>query len=169
MSSTTFLSDDLWLGLQRLLKNQDLKTISVQNICEEVGIHRATFYRYHADIFDLIDYGLRKELTTYLKQIIDDKGSQASFALFLQKIQKLEPMISHLQETKHWDLIKEILYRILREMTSSALAKHSLTEVRSYDHFLAFYSGGFQAFLCYFINTPHVDIELIAADIALNL
>ena len=51
-----------------LLKEQDLKKISVRSICEKAGINRTTFYKYYLDVYDLLEK-IEGDLTAELWEI----------------------------------------------------------------------------------------------------
>jgi AcrR family transcriptional regulator len=50
---------DITNALSNLMKKQDIDKISVSAICNEVGISRATFYRYFKDKFAIVEWYLR--------------------------------------------------------------------------------------------------------------
>lgn len=54
-----------------LLKEKDIKKISVSEICTIADINRATFYRYYLDIYDLLDK-IQENFINELKDIFMD-------------------------------------------------------------------------------------------------
>ena len=55
-----------------LLKEQDLKKISVRSICEKAGVNRTTFYKYYLDVYDLLDK-MEANLSAELKAIFQKR------------------------------------------------------------------------------------------------
>ena len=54
-----------------LLKNKDIKHITVSEICAKADINRATFYRYYLDVYDLLDK-IEEEFVNELKLSSND-------------------------------------------------------------------------------------------------
>ena len=79
-------------AMLEIMKNTELKKITVKKICEKAGVNRSTFYAHFIDIYDMLDkmqIELRKELLESYK----DAGkytifSQESFIFFLKYIKK---------------------------------------------------------------------------------
>ena len=55
-----------------LLKNKDIKKITVSEICQKADINRATFYRYYLDVYDLLDK-IEEDFVNELKLASVDK------------------------------------------------------------------------------------------------
>lgn len=71
-----------------LLKKQPLNRITVKKICELAGINRATFYKYYADPFDLLEK-MEQEMIEELRQYVgkrEQKGIQKALIMILEKI-----------------------------------------------------------------------------------
>ncbi|MCP0886098.1 TetR/AcrR family transcriptional regulator [Ligilactobacillus sp. WILCCON 0076] len=43
-------------SFQELLRHEPLEKITVEQICQQAGVHRSTFYRYFQDKYDLLRY-----------------------------------------------------------------------------------------------------------------
>ena len=67
-----------------LLKEQDLKKISVRSICEKAGINRTTFYKYYLDVYDLLEK-IEGDLTAELWEIfcrrLESRGEDQRYLL----------------------------------------------------------------------------------------
>lgn len=58
----------------RLLQTQELKSITVSDLCKETGLNRSTFYANFVDIYDLADK-LRRKLEEEFSVLFSDYGS----------------------------------------------------------------------------------------------
>ncbi|ETY74276.1 hypothetical protein LFAB_08325 [Lactiplantibacillus fabifermentans T30PCM01] len=56
--NTEVRRSQIWRAFYRLLASNNFDEISVQNICDEAGVHRTTFYNYFYDVYDLLQYGM---------------------------------------------------------------------------------------------------------------
>lgn len=55
----------------RLLNEKPVSKLTVKELCEEAGINRATFYKYYANPYDLMDK-LENESLDYLQKQIEE-------------------------------------------------------------------------------------------------
>ena len=149
-SEERFVPDIVWEGLKSLLIEVDFDHISVKKICQISGIHRATFYRYFPDVFELLNYGLKSELTTDLDRIFLSDGSFESFELFLFKLDTLKQHIRHLKGSKYFELILTIFWNVIHKQTVNNFDKDVLSKNKYIVHF---YSTGMLGLIeLYFID-----------------
>lgn len=64
-----------------LIKEKDIKKITVSEICNIADINRATFYRYYLDVYDLLDK-IEEEFVSELKTASNNIESEYSVASF---------------------------------------------------------------------------------------
>lgn len=58
--------NDILNAFNTLIEKKNFEKITVQNILDEAGIGRATFYRYFKDKYDVMNYNYMKFLEEYL-------------------------------------------------------------------------------------------------------
>ena len=74
--------------LQQMLKEKPLNKITVKEICALAEINRATFYKYYADAYDLMDKiedALLKELQETVQHSLKD-GINKTLVQILEKM-----------------------------------------------------------------------------------
>lgn len=62
-------------SLIALLREKPLNKITVKELCQRAEINRATFYKYYADIFDLLEK-LEEGFLTELRNVVNASGGQ---------------------------------------------------------------------------------------------
>lgn len=68
-----------------LIKDKEIKKVTISEICEIADINRATFYRYYTDVYDLLDK-IEEEFVTELKEATSKINNDYSVAKFTNTI-----------------------------------------------------------------------------------
>ncbi|MCR4897788.1 MAG: TetR/AcrR family transcriptional regulator [Acholeplasmatales bacterium] len=72
--------------LIRLLEKEDIKYITIKELCLEAGINRTTFYKYYSDVFDVlyeIENDLFENVSSVLKSNEDNSVKDVLEALIV--------------------------------------------------------------------------------------
>ena len=157
-SERDYLPDKMWLILKGMLEETDFNQITIQKLCTRTQIHRATFYRYFTDIFALLEYGLKTELTSYLDKVILDRGSEQSFKICLEKISSFRNVFEHLEVTNYRDII--FIKKYFDGKFDSQISPHLR------EHLIHFYTSGFTALIDLFLTDQTIEIDHLASDLA---
>lgn len=72
-----------------LLKEKPLNKITVKEICEMAQINRATFYKYYADAFDLMDK-IEDEILLELNEIIKKSSQSGIINTLIQILERMK-------------------------------------------------------------------------------
>lgn len=73
MANLSRTERDFQRALLDLLENHTFMSISVEQLCQEVMVHRSSFYRYYNDKYDLLKHTVNSKITT----LIDSSHSTA--------------------------------------------------------------------------------------------
>lgn len=58
-------------ALKKHMKNKPINKITIQELAEESGLNRRTFYRHFKDIYDLLEWCYQTEIENQIRQYID--------------------------------------------------------------------------------------------------
>ncbi len=138
--------EQMALSLKKLLEQKDLQKITVQEIADDCGINRYTFYYHFKDIYDLLSWAFQNETLAVLqknencltwqegfqmflrhnvenrqvfRRILDGVGTEMLWNLFYQEISHL--MDAFLLDVKGSQEISEDYWRFFRNFYMGAL------------------------------------------------
>ena len=110
-------------ALFELLEKKALQKISVRELCEKADINRATFYKYYADVFDLMDE-VNRDFMHEANDAIGEGGDNfrdrmINMMRFAEKKKEVCKLI--LANSSNNDFLKEIIEQplIARSITES--------------------------------------------------
>ena len=129
---------NLFYALSRLAQNRDMKSIRIFDICQEAGIHRATFYRHLENIQDLLERGTELFWDDLLSSMEEIRRTQR---------QKREAIPPYLQNFFQLVMVSKSVFRAFLIQNSTNvfqistkkriidfLQQHRLTGVVNSDH-----------------------------------
>ncbi len=76
--------EQMALSLKKLLEQKDLQKITVQEIADDCGINRYTFYYHFKDIYDLLSWAFQNETLAIIKKNENCLTWQEGFQMFLR-------------------------------------------------------------------------------------
>ncbi len=156
-------------SLKDLLAKKPLDKISVREITEHCGVNRQTFYYHFRDIYDLLEYILRKELIS----VIDDTDKfltwQDAGIYLLRFLQQNSVITTRALNSLGISAIKQFLYDDIRSIASQYIMQVSdgiKVNPADMEHVIHFYATSFSALLEDWIakgmqKTPEELIELL--------
>lgn len=97
----------IYKGLRRILLVKNLNDITVQDVSEECGISRSTFYRNFNNVVDVLDVMFDWFYNRYLNQRVEETNQLLFFFQYWVKHRDLVHIISHQNES----LIKNCIKR----------------------------------------------------------
>ena len=97
-----------------LLREKDVSSITVKEICEKAGVNRTTFYNHYCDIYDLLEDTENALIENLLELIRRYRGRDAQqiLLIILQEIKKHADEFRHLPGRNG---TSDFLYRIASE------------------------------------------------------
>lgn len=79
-------------SISALMKQKNIKDITVKELCEYADINRGTFYLHYKDIYDMLD-SIEQELSDKFLQIFQKYNSETNedfpYPLFLEILMEL--------------------------------------------------------------------------------
>lgn len=154
----------IWSAMCLLLQNKPLDSISIQEVCDQAGIHRTTFYNHFYDIYDLISYGSNQ----ILKEVFpEEQVENISVDLLTENV------IHFVKEYRKLflNVTKTEFQENLRAATQDAFEEYLLQIVKKQEGqykttlpvetAIRFYCGGAVSLMFYWFENPEIEIEVI--------
>ena len=118
-------------AFNKLIKNKDIDKISVEMIIREADISKATFYRYFADKYDVMNLNFKLLLDSYSKPGICTGYENLYLALFQYGQKNWKFLQRAFDTTGHnsfCEYIGEYSYHLIDVITTQNRAGNGLTE-----------------------------------------
>lgn len=103
-------------ALERLLERKPFSKITVNELAEECGISRMTFYYHFQDIYDLVEWSVNEELDAFLQESDSGdflQGMHRFFQLLLEKKQMVLNMYRSVPRERLENYVYQVTERIL--------------------------------------------------------
>ena len=111
MSQTTKRA--LEASLKKLLLEKPLNKITINDITEDCGVNRMTFYYHFKDIYDLVDWILVEDATEALEGHQDFETWSDAFRDMLEKVQANRVLVLNVYRSISREQVEQYLYRLL--------------------------------------------------------
>lgn len=144
MSQTTKRA--LEASLKNLLLQKPLDKITINDIAEDCGISRMTFYYHFRDIYDLVEWACVEDATRALKGKKTYDTWQEGFFNIFQAVQENKPFIMNVYHVVSRERIEQYLYPLIHRLLLGVVEEKSADmEVKEEDkQFIAsFYEYAF--------------------------
>lgn len=96
-------------SLKNLLLKKPLTKITINDIAEDCGINRRTFYYHFKDIYDLVEWSCREDA----KRALDEKKTydtwQQGFLQIFEAVEKNKPFIRNVYRCVHQEQVERYL------------------------------------------------------------
>ena len=100
-------------ALKNLLKEKKLNKITVQDIADECGINRQTFYYHFQDIYDLVEWTCIEDTEKVLKENRTYDTWQEGFLLVFDLAKKDKTFIDNIYRSVSLEMFEQYLYRLV--------------------------------------------------------
>ena len=114
MSQTTKRA--LEASLKKLLLEKPLNKITINDITEDCGVNRMTFYYHFKDIYDLVDWILVEDAAKALEGRQSFETWTEAFLDILHQIQENKVLVLNVYRSVGREQVEQYLYRILDPM-----------------------------------------------------
>ncbi len=114
MSQTTKRA--LEASLKNLLLQKPLDKITINDIAEDCGISRMTFYYHFRDIYDLVEWACVEDATRALKGKKTYDTWQEGFFNIFQAVQENKPFIMNVYHVVSRERIEQYLYPLIHRL-----------------------------------------------------
>ena len=110
MSQTTKRA--LEASLKNLLLKKPLDKITIQDIADDCGISRMTFYYHFKDIYDLVEWSCMEDATRALAGKKTYSTWQQGFLQIFEAVQENRPFIMNVYHSVSREQVERYLYEI---------------------------------------------------------
>lgn len=98
-------------ALEQLLKTKPFSKITVNELAEECGISRMTFYYHFQDIYDLLEWMVNEELEAFLQETDSAEFLQGMHYLFHLLLEK-KPLVLNMYHSVPRERMEAYVYRV---------------------------------------------------------
>ena len=126
-------------SLKNMLLKKPLDKITINDIAEDCGISRMTFYYHFKDIFDLIEWSCMEDARKALEGKKTYETWQEGFLQIFQAVRDNKPFIMNVYRSVSREHVESYLYKLTYDLLSGVVEEHSQgLNVRDEDkHFVA--------------------------------
>ena len=114
MSQTTKRA--LEASLKKLLNQKPLNKITINDITEDCGVNRMTFYYHFKDIYDLVDWILTEDAIKVMEGRRSFDTWAEAFQDILQQLQDNKTLVLNVYRSVGREQVEQYLYRLLDPM-----------------------------------------------------
>ena len=114
MSQTTKRA--LEASLKRLLLQKPLNKITINDITEDCGVNRMTFYYHFKDIYDLVDWILAEDAAKALENKRNFETWTDAFLDILRQLQENKALVMNVYRSISREQVEQYLYKQLDPM-----------------------------------------------------
>lgn len=138
-------------ALLELLKYEDFKKLTIQQLVDKADINRGTFYHYYLDKYDLLEQ-LENQKIEELQQYIDDqhiKEKEGESTDIVKNI--MVYLVEHIEENREFyyimfnigkvSMIQEKLYKLIYNHLSIYKSSNDTIENMPFSYYMSYASG----------------------------
>lgn len=100
-------------ALKNLLRTKPLNKITVQDIADECGVNRQTFYYHFQDIYDLVEWTYIEDTEKVLKENKTYETWQDGFLAVFTLARKDKTFIDNIYRSVSLEMLEQYLYRLV--------------------------------------------------------
>ena len=100
-------------SLKKLLLEKPLNKITINDITEDCGVNRMTFYYHFKDIYDLVDWILVEDATKILEGRQSFETWNEAYLDILQRVQKNKSLVLNVYRSVGREQVEQYLYKLL--------------------------------------------------------
>ena len=121
MSQTTKRA--LEASLKKLLLQKPLNKITINDITEDCGVNRMTFYYHFKDIYDLVDWILVEDAAKALESKPTFETWTEAFLDILRQVQENKVLVMNVYRSMSREQVEQYLYKMLDPMLREFLGR----------------------------------------------
>lgn len=131
-------------SLKHLLLQKPLNKITINDIAEDCGINRMTFYYHFKDIYDLVDWILVEDATEALEGHQDFETWSEALLDALQRIQDNRVLVLNVYRSISREQVEQYLYKMLDPLLRMFVERENIPVQEEDKQFIIdFYKYGF--------------------------
>ena len=142
MSQTTKRA--LEASLKKLLKEKPLNKITINDITEDCGVNRMTFYYHFKDIYDLVDWILTEDATKAMEGCQSFDTWTEAFLDILHQIRDNKALVLNVYRSLGREQVEQYLYKMLDPLLRMFVERENIPVQEEDKQFIIdFYKYGF--------------------------
>ena len=110
-------------SLKKLLLQKPLNKITINDITEDCGVNRMTFYYHFKDIYDLVDWILVEDAAKALEGKPTFETWSEAFLDILRQVKENRVLVMNVYRSVNREQLEQYLYRLLDPMLRDFLAR----------------------------------------------
>ena len=131
-------------SLKKLLLRKPLNKITINDITEDCGVNRMTFYYHFKDIYDLVDWILVEDATEALEGHQDFETWSDAFRDMLEKVQANRVLVLNVYRSISREQVEQYLYKMLDPLLRMFIERENIPVQEEDKQFIIdFYKYGF--------------------------
>ena len=103
-------------SLKNLLLKKPFDKITINDIAEDCGISRMTFYYHFKDIYDLVEWACEEDVKKILEDKDDYKTWTQGFLNLFEEVLKNKPFILNVYRSVGREQVENYLYKIVYDL-----------------------------------------------------
>lgn len=103
-------------SLKNLLLKKPFDKITINDIAEDCGISRMTFYYHFKDIYDLVEWACEEDVKKILEDKDDYKTWTQGFLNLFEEVLKNKPFILNVYHSVGREQVENYLYKIVYDL-----------------------------------------------------
>ena len=103
-------------SLKNLLLKKPFDKITINDIAEDCGISRMTFYYHFKDIYDLVEWACEEDVEKILEDKDDYKTWTQGFLNLFEEVLKNKPFILNVYRSVGREQVENYLYKIVYDL-----------------------------------------------------
>lgn len=112
-------------SLKHLLQEKPLEKITINDITEDCGISRMTFYYHFKDIYDLIEWSCDEDAHRLLKGKESYDTWQAGYLRIFQTVQENKTFFLNVYHSLSRELVENYLYKLTFDLLMGVVEEQS--------------------------------------------
>lgn len=112
-------------SLKNLLREKSLSKITVQEIADDCGINRQTFYYHFQDIYDLVEWTCIEDTDKVLKENRTYETWQEGFLAVFDLAKKDKIFIDNIYRSVSLEMLEQYLYRLVYPLIKNVVDEKS--------------------------------------------
>ena len=124
-------------SLKKLLLRKPLNKITINDITEDCGVNRMTFYYHFKDIYDLVDWILVEDATEALEGHQDFETWSDAFRDMLEKVQANRVLVLNVYRSISREQVEQYLYKMLDPLLRMFIERENIPVQEEDKQFIA--------------------------------
>ena len=109
--------------MKKLLLQKPLNKITINDITEDCGVNRMTFYYHFKDIYDLVDWILVEDAAKVLEGRRSFETWNEAYLDILQQVQENKTLVLNVYRSVGREQVEQYLYKLLDPMLKDFAAR----------------------------------------------